>query len=94
MAVRIPIGVSVCESIRDAVRDAVRGTIDKRICLSICSNSFLHSLPPEGWSNSSWFSLRRYQIVGNVLDEEAFSLLDHEFPANVKQCFPKAIKPE
>jgi hypothetical protein len=74
MTVRNPI----CNPIGGSVRD----TIDKALRLAICPDSFLNSLSSQRWSDSSLFSLGWYQVVGDVLDKEAFSLHDSEFPGN------------
>lgn len=66
--------IAVRSPVVGPVRVTVRKAIGMAIRLAICSDSFLGSLSTQRWSNSGLFSLWRNQVVGDVLDEEAFSL--------------------
>lgn len=60
-AVGVAIGNSICFSVRDTVS------------CSVCSNALLFA--SKGWCDGCCCSIRRHKVVGNVFDEESFSLV-------------------
>jgi len=55
--------------------------ISYTIYLPVCANTLLDSPSTKRWSNGSWLSLRWYQVVSDILDEEPFSLHEMSFRA-------------
>jgi len=56
------------------------GSLVRAVGVPVCADSFLDLLSAEGRCDACGLALRRDEVVGDILDEEAFSLCSVSFP--------------